>query len=265
MRLFDAHNHLQDRRLAPYAKAMVAEMGRVGVAGAMVNGTQEEDWAAVEEWGRRHAWVRVSFGVHPWYVAGRSEDWLARLEEFLARNAEAGVGEIGLDRWVEGHDLQVQMEVFAAQLALAAARDRPVTIHCLKAWGALWEHLRLNRRPARGFLLHSFGGPPEMIAGLVRIGAYFSFSPYFLAERKKTAREVFAQLPPERLLVETDAPDMYPPEERDRYGLREEGSAARLNHPANLVVAYEGLAAVRGWTVEELAGRVEENYKRLFE
>jgi TatD DNase family protein len=264
VRLFDAHNHLHDRRLAPFAVEMVAEMKRVGVAGAMVNGTQEEDWAAVADWGRQHAWARLSFGVHPWHVVRRSADWLAGLEAQLEAHPEAGVGEIGLDRWVEGHDLEQQMAVFAPQLELAAAQNRPVTIHCLKAWGALWDHLRTNRLPERGFLLHSYGGPAEMIEGFVRLGGYFSLSPYFLAERKREARENFAKVPPERLLVETDAPDMFPPEERDRHGLHEAESGARLNHPANLVCAYEGLAAVRGWSIEELAGRAEENYARLY-
>jgi TatD DNase family protein len=65
------------------------------------------------------------------------------------------------------------------------------------------------------------------------------------------------------LLVETDAPDMPVPPGLDRHRMSD-SAEGRVNHPANLIVAYEGLAALRGMPLEELAGIVSENYARLF-
>ena len=258
--MIDAHNHLHDARLAPHLPAILAHPG---VQRAVVNGTREEDWPAVAALAAEHDWVLPSFGLHPWHVRHRSGAWLDTLARQLDAHPQAGVGEIGLDRWIAGHDIDDQSEVFRAQLTLAAERNRPATIHCLRAWGALWEIVRTQPVPARGFLLHAYGGPAEMVPGFVERGGYFSFNAYFLHERKAAQREVFAHLPADRILIETDAPDLAPPDERNAHPLRDaEGRA--INHPANLELACSALAELRGVTVEALSAQVAANFARLF-
>ncbi len=261
--MIDAHNHLHDARLVPHRPAIFAELARIGVARAVVNGTREDDWPAVAALAREHAWIVPSFGLHPWHVATRSPGWIARLREALDAHPGAGIGEIGLDRWIAGHDPEQQREVFTAQLALAAERDVPATIHCLRAWGPLWDILREHPVPARGFLLHAYGGPGEMVRGFASRGAYFSFNAYYLHERKAAQRAVFRDIPADRILIETDAPDMRPPDERNTHPLQDADGAA-INHPANLALAYTALAEIRGVPVDQLAGQVAENFARLF-
>jgi TatD DNase family protein len=123
--------------------------------------------------------------------------------------------------------------------------------------------LRSGPRPVRGFLLHSYGGPAERIPELADMGAYFGFPGYFLGPRKAERSAVFRDVPPGRLLVETDAPDQLLPPELRRHGLKA-ADGAELNHPAELAGVYAGLAEVRGECVETLAARVEENFKSLF-
>jgi TatD DNase family protein len=257
--MIDAHNHLHDARLAPHRAAAFAELAALGVERAVVNGTRADDWPAVTALAAEHACVWPSFGLHPWHVATRPADWLEKLRALLVAHPRAGVGEIGLDRWIKGHDPAAQAQVFTAQLALAVELDRVPTIHCLRAWGALWATLRAQPVPARGFLLHAYGGPAELAAGLAARGAYFSFSPYFLHARKAAQREIFRTLPAERLLVETDAPDLAPPDAANPRPL-----PGGLNHPGNLDLAYAALAGLRGWPRAELAARVAENFARLF-
>ena len=261
--LYDSHNHLHDARLAPYLPSILDDLRSLDLGGAVVNGTREDDWSAVAALAAQHSWIIPSFGLHPWHVSTRSPRWLDTLRKQLETHPQAGVGEIGLDRWIEGHDLDDQREVFSAQLSLAAEQTRPATIHCIQAWGALWEIIRTHPLPARGFLLHAYGGPAEMVAGFVERGAYFSFSPYFLHERKSAQRDTFRQLPPERLLVETDAPDLRPPDERNPHPLTD-SAGQHINHPANLAVSYAGLAEVRGLEPVALEALVAENFARLF-
>ena len=187
MSWIDSHNHLHDVRLAPYRAEIVAAIESDGWASAVVNGTREDDWEAVAGLAREFEWVRPAFGLHPWYVAGRSPDWCERLIGQLDSFPGGSIGEIGLDRWVEGYDLEAQLEVFHAQLVLATERDLPATIHCLHAWGLLWEALSRGPVPRRGLLLHAYGGPAEMVGGFERLGAYFSFSGYFLHFPQGTA------------------------------------------------------------------------------
>lgn len=261
--LLDAHNHLHDARLLPWRAEMLAELPTLGVRGAVVNGTREDDWAAVAALAAETPWVTPSFGLHPWHVNARSPEWRERLTGMLDSHPGAGVGEIGLDRWIEGHDLVAQAECFRWQFGLATERNLPATIHCIRAWGALWDIIREGAAPARGFLLHAYGGPAEMVAGFLHHGAYFSFSPYFLYERKAAQREIFMHLPADRLLVETDAPDLAPPPERNPLPLS--GADGKpLNHPANLLTAYDALAEIRGVNREVLAAGVAQNFTRLF-
>ncbi len=282
MNYLDAHNHLHDARLAPHRAAIFDELRRLGVTNAVVNGTRESDWDAVgalvgtavpsrplagisprtAEDSGPYLISTPSYGLHPWYVRERSDAWLEDLRARLTAAPRAAVGEIGLDRWVEGHDLAVQAPVFTEQLQLAAELHRPATIHCIRAWGALWETLQAHALPA-GFLLHAYGGPAEMVPGFVERGAYFSFSTYFLHERKEPQREVFRHLPLDRLLVETDAPDLRPPDERNPRPLAAPDGSP-INHPANIDLAYATLADLRGLPLEELSAVVAQNFARLF-
>jgi TatD DNase family protein len=259
--LFDAHNHLQDERLDPWREEVAAAVPSSGIGEMIVNGSCEEDWPQVAELARRHAWVRPAFGLHPWYVKDRGPEWLEKLREHLVAHPRAVVGETGLDRWIENPDVEAQLACFRAQVALAVELDRPITIHCLRAFGMLEEVLRSMKLPRRGFLLHSYGGPAEMVPGFVRLGGYFSVSPYFAHPRKAAQLATFAKIPLERLLAETDAPDMWPPLELNPHPL----PSAEVNHPLNLSVSYDLIAAQHGITREEAEKVVAGNYRRLFD
>lgn len=263
IRLYDAHNHLQDARLVPHREAILAAGQGEGIASMVVNGSCEEDWPEVLALARDYPQVIPSFGCHPWYVKERSPDWQAALLRHLDAVPSA-IGEIGLDRWVKDHDLAAQEEVFVWQLRLAAARNLPVSIHCLQAWGRLLELLRAGPCPRCGFLLHSFGGPRELIAPLAELGAYFSIPGYFAHERKARQREAFRHVPPARLLIETDAPDQLLPAERIQYPLMDSATGKAINHPANLGAVYRFVAELLDEPLEPLAERVEENFRRLF-
>lgn len=262
--LFDAHNHLQDERLDPWRDQIIEDIPRARIAEMVVNGSCEADWPMVADLARRHAWVRPAFGLHPWRVKERSPGWLAQLRGWLLAHPRAVVGETGLDRWIENPNVEVQSACFRAQLALAVELDRPVTIHCLHAFGLLEQVLSSVDVPRRGFLLHSYGGPVEMVPRWVELGGYFSVSPYFAHPRKSAQLATFAKIPLHRLLAETDAPDMWPPPDSNPHPLHALDGRA-LNHPLNLRVSYglvSKLHEIPVQKVEEVLGR---NYRRLFD
>jgi len=276
--LCDAHNHLQDDWLVPHLDAIAAECGRLDIGAMVVNGTAENDWPRVAGLAQRFAFVRPSYGVHPWDVRGRSPHWLETLRVRLIAEPRAAVGEIGIDRWIlEGEHpdyfppggpapapLAEQIAVFLPQLALAVELNRPASIHCLQAWGQLDELLRSRPLPPRGVLLHAYGGPAERVPGFVKLGAYFSFNGSFLAEKKTRQQTAFRVVPADRLLVETDAPALAPPANWLRFPLPPSPEGKAVNHPANLAATYEGLARLRGVSVGELTAQVEANFARLF-
>jgi TatD DNase family protein len=276
--LYDAHEHFHFDQLTPHRAAIDAGLRRLGLKGAVVNGTNEEEWPVVAGLAREYGWIVPSFGIHPWDCGNRGEHWASALRAQLAADPRAAVGEIGLDRWIiDGikpgdpriaglrvAPLDEQGEVFAAQLALAAELNRAASIHCVQAWGALLELLQRTTRPARGFLLHGYAGPAEMLPAFTKLGAYYSFNLQLLEPRHADRLENFRHIPADRLLVETDAPTKAPPPERNRFPLGTGPDGVAINHPGNVVVAYESLAALRGLPLETLAAQVEQNFTRLF-
>lgn len=259
MNLYDAHNHLQDERLAPWLADVHAACVQAGISGMVVNGTHEDDWSRVLDLSRLYPEVIPSLGLHPWWVPQRSARWLESLGELVRGGGRCAIGEIGLDRWKPDLPYQGQEDVFLAQLQLAAELNRPVSIHCLKAWSRLLELLETHASPACGFLLHSYAGGAELIEPLARLGGYFSLPGAFLREQKDRAWALIHAIPPDRLLLETDAPDQALPSARVRYSL-----PSRLNHPANLAVVYEAAAETLKLPVEALAVQLAHNVHRLF-
>lgn len=278
---FDAHNHLHDDWLRPHRSPVLADLAAAGVRAGVVNGTCESDWPAVAALCAASPAVRLlpSYGLHPWDVGNRSPEWQQRLTAQLDAAPSAFIGEIGLDRWIldsarpddprlaglRRAPLEEQIEAFRWQFALAVERDRPASVHCLEAFGTLHDTLRGAPRPARGFLLHAYGGPVEMVPAFVKLGAYFSFNGAFLDPRKQRLHALYATgIPADRLLVETDAPAMRLPADREQFPPFTVPDGSLANHPANVVGTYAGLAQLRGVTIESLAATVTENFTRLF-
>lgn len=275
--LYDAHQHLHFDELTPHHAAILRDLAAAGVQRIVVNGTNEAEWPVVAALAQEQPSVIPSFGVHPWDCGSRSPQWEQSLRTTLAATPAAHVGEIGLDRFIlelkpddpriagiRVAPLDEQVAVFAAQLVLAAEFNRTASIHCVQAFGPLLDVLRSTPRPARGFLIHGYGGPAEMIAEFAKLGAYFSFNVEMLRSRNTGRLESFKSIPADRLLVETDAPTKPPPDDLNRYPLPSLPSGTLVNHPANIAVAYEQLALVRDLPLRDLATLVERNFRRLF-
>ena len=256
MPLFDSHNHLQ--RFADPAR-VILEMQAAGITGCVVNGTGEDDWQDVAQLAESFPdFVTPAFGLHPWKAHLRSDSWLATLVDYLNRFPTASIGECGLDGWVAAPSLDLQREAFLPQLALARERRLPLTIHALKAWEPLFDAFATEAPPEK-FLLHSFGGSPELVKRLAAMGASFSFSGHFLHPQKAKVLDAFKTVPPDRLLLETDAPDMLPPEEFITHPLPD-----GQNHPANLPRIAAALAAALETSPHHLAEITTANHARFF-
>lgn len=251
MRLFDAHCHLQDKRLLPLLDTVMDRAGQAGVTDMMCCGTEERDWPRVCELARRFPQVRISFGLHPWHISTRRSTWLETLRKFLLTSPSA-VGEIGLDHTLDRELFEDQESVLIAQLNLARELRRPVSIHCRKAWGRLIELLDHHGWPEAGVMFHSFSGSRELVPSLSKHGAYCSFSGAITHPGNIRGRNALAIVPLNRLLIETDAPDIFPalPPERLARGT---DSDLPVNEPAYLPLILKSAAEIREASPESLA------------
>lgn len=260
--LVDSHLHLADYRAETDVSVVIAESVEAGVTHLVCNGTSEADWGKVLELSHAHSQVIPCFGLHPWFVNERSEDWIATLESFI-ESVQCGFGEMGLDKLAEPYDSDAQEIVFRAQLELAWKHERPAMIHCVKAWGPMMDVLRSEPRLPDRMLFHAYGGSADLVQPLADVGAYFSFSGTVVNENFKKAREALRTVPLDRLLLETDAPNMLPLESfRERVVTNSDGT--EHNHPANLPRILQGVADLLGMPADELKEQVWENSVRFF-
>jgi TatD DNase family protein len=259
--LVDAHCHLQDERLASFLPEAMERAQRAGVTTMICCGSSEQDWEAVLALAARFPKiVAPALGLHPWYLRERSSEWLSRLESLLRAHPEAGVGECGLDHALEPRNDAEQEEIFVAQLDLARRLNRPVWVHARRAWGRLPELLEEHGPSSAGWVIHSYSGPPEIMESLSRLNVYFSFSGTLTRSNNRRGRAAAAAAPEDRLLIETDAPDL-PPVIREA----SDGAAhvPAVNEPAYLVHVAAALAEIRGWNLEKTAEVTAANARRV--
>lgn len=254
MQLFDAHCHLQDERLASCLAEVLARAERSGVRRMLCCGCNESNWDAVLALAQAHPEIVPSFGIHPWYMQGRTNTAgrLETLERFLMTKS-AGVGEIGLDHAVTPRADEEQEAVFIAQLRLARRLQRPVSLHCRKAWERLQAILRKEGGVAYGGLVHSYSGPAELVKPLEEMGLYISFSGAVTRPGNKRGQRALMAVSPGRLLIETDSPDLAPV-----------GAASTVNEPANLALVATSVANILGRSPAWVAAQTFANASRLF-
>ncbi|KAL2634787.1 hypothetical protein R1flu_006266 [Riccia fluitans] len=297
---FDVHCHLQDSRIAHCAPLLLKQASEAGVRWFAVNGTSEEDWADVKEMSQTHSNVIPNFGLHPWWIPGRSPKWSSVLREMLEANPTAAVGEIGLDLGKRGREIDeaLQLEILKEQLTIAREFNRPASIHNVRAIDPLQKLLaEMGNFPA-GLIMHSFVGPADAVRGLAKHGAYFSFSGFITPLKETKARAILEQVPQDRILLETDTPDALPKVESkllfpvpgdpashsgDESVTKTGGgdhksccsgkidgrtkvneSEMSLNHPGNITAVLKHVSSLMGISEEELSSLALENARRIF-
>ncbi|QAT17987.1 putative deoxyribonuclease YjjV [Candidatus Velamenicoccus archaeovorus] len=250
--LIDAHCHMQDERIKGDLRSLVSRAKDKGVHRLVCCGSEESDWEAVAALKEQYPCEIIpSFGLHPWYIKDRSAKWLENLEGFLKR-MPSGVGEIGLDHGLKDFDEQDQREVFLAQLALARTYRRPVSIHCRRAWDVLLDVLKDFGPLDAGGVIHSYSGSAEMVPSLQIYGLYFSFSCSITRSGNTRGRRALQAVPRDRLLIETDSPDIPP------------AGLTGLNEPSHLLLVAQAVSEIIGVSMDDVAAMTSANATALF-
>lgn len=205
--LIDAHIHLQNH--PGFRSDLLNQAKEYCVGQFFCNAIKPEEWGMVQLIANTDARVVPFFGVHPWNAEKVQIGWDQALEKCLTRQP-SGIGEIGLDKYRAGHTYEKQVAVFCRQLEMAVRLSKPVSIHCVQAWGDLLEMLRKDLPSASRFLLHSYHGSLEMLREFLKLGAYISFSWKSFQRLGTEMRDLVKEVPLDRLFLETDFPYLEP-------------------------------------------------------
>lgn len=200
----DAHIHIQDIKNAPTIELFQKEIFSNGFGRVFNCAITPADWLLIKSYAEKDSRVVPFFGFHPWFADLADTQTLEQLTQFLSW-PKAFAGEMGLDRARKNIDFELQKDVFAKQLDLANRFQRPFAVHCVRAWQ---ETISLIKRHTQGlkFLLHSFNGSQEIAQEITELGGYFSIPVRQFLKTDDPFKEVFAALPTDRILIETDFP-----------------------------------------------------------
>ena len=244
--MIDTHAHL-DALADP--GAAVERARAAGVARIVTVGTGIDSCRAALAIAADDDQVYAALGIDPHQAASGEADRVEELRNLLAHPQAVAVGETGLDNFHRRAGTAEQRRLFDAHIALAADLDLPLVIH---SRDAVRETADALADFAGRVILHCFSEPELLPAALER-GYYVSFAGNLTFPRADELRTAAAQVPGDRLLVETDSPYLAPQPVR-----------GRPNEPANVVHTLAALAAVRGEDADELGARIDANATAAF-
>jgi TatD DNase family protein len=231
------HLHMSGRRndAAPPAEQIAAARA-AGVARMVTVGCDVADSVAAIEVAAEFDDVWATAGVHPHDAKGGIDG----LEALLGRPEVVAVGECGLDYHYDHSPRDVQREAFAAQIALAKAHDLALVIHSRSAWDDTFDVIAAEGVPERT-VFHCFTGGADEARRCLDAGAFVSISGIVTFKTADDVREAVALCPPERLMVETDAPFLAPVPHR-----------GKTNQAAWVPVVGAAVAEVQGRSLEDV-------------
>jgi TatD DNase family protein len=266
--LIDSHAHLDSERYADDRAAMLSRAYEAGVGAVLSIGIGDgpaEMHQALDlcrEFNGRPNMPRLyaSAGIYPHSTPEADDAALSKLDRLLAEPKVIACGEIGLDYYHEGAAHDVQRTGLIRQLEIAAARKRPILIHCRPkdgksdAWDDLFPILDDHwRQTGLGGVMHCFGGKWEQARRSLDLGFLVSFAGNLTYPKAQPLRDVAARVPLDGLLVETDAPWLAPAPDR-----------GKRNEPAFVTRTAQVIAGLLGVTDEEIASVTTKNFFRLF-
>ncbi|MGN6284710.1 MAG: TatD family hydrolase [Afipia sp.] len=252
--LVDSHCHLDFPDFADDLDAIVARAEVAGIGRIVTISTRVRRLEALLKIAERFPNVYCSVGTHPHQAD--EEDGISA-DELIALTRHPKVvalGEAGLDYFYQHGSREAQERGFRAHIAAARATGLPLVIHTREAdvnCGRI-----LDEEMAKGSfraVLHCYTGGRELAMKAIAHGLSISFTGILTFKNSQAIRDIAAELPAERIMVETDAPYLAPGKHR-----------GKRNEPSFVVETARVLAETRGVTLEEISHQTTENFFRLF-
>jgi TatD DNase family protein len=252
--LVDSHCHLdyleRDGDIAPVVERALA----AGVGTLVTICTKLSEFDRIEAIARRFPRVYCSVGVHPHEAGKEGQRTPERLIELAGHDKVVGIGETGLDYYYEHAPREAQRESFRAHIAAARETGLPLIVHARDADDDTVA--MLEEEHAKGAfpgVIHCFTAGPELAHAALRIGFYISLAGIVTFKSAEDLRRTVAEVPLDRILVETDSPYLAPVPRR-----------GKTNEPANVVYTADALAKLCGVEMAEFADMTTDNFFRLF-
>jgi len=253
----DTHCHLDAPEFKGSLPAVIEAAAKENVKAILLPAVKAGDFAHVRglahQYGNEIPGLVYTLGLHPLYTNQAQDGHIEILEKQVSESLSdprfVGIGEIGLDYFVEGLDPYKQEYFFNAQLDLAQRYQLPVILHVRRSQDAILKALRRRNIPSG--IAHAFNGSFQQAEQFIGLGLKLGFGGAATYERALQIRRLLKELPFDSFVTETDAPDIPPA------WLKEKGLV--FNEPAFIPRIAEELAAIRGMTKSDFASTAWRN------
>ena len=254
----DSHAHLDGPEYDADRAEVILRAREAAVTTILNVGTGDPHSGAFErsvQLANDHQEIFAAIGVHPHDAKLYDDDAEARILGLIAAHPRIlAWGEIGLDYHYDNSPRDIQRQVFQRQTQAARVCDLPVVIHTRSADADTIEILRhAYQQTTRGGIMHCFGGSLELAQAAIDLGFYISFAGNITFKKAENLRAVAAQIPRERLLIETDCPYLTPVPFR-----------GKRNEPARVIEVARCLAEIHGISLEEVGRITSANFAAIF-
>jgi TatD DNase family protein len=252
--LVDSHCHLDYPGLAEDEAGVVARAHGAGVGGMLAIATRLSAFAGVLGVAERHAGIWCTVGVHPHEAGKEGLDEPAPLLRWTGHPKVVGIGESGLDYFYDFAPRDRQQVSFRAHIAASRQSGLPIVIHTRDADDDMADLLEAEMGRGRFTgVVHCFSSGRALAERAVAIGLHLGIGGILTFKRSDELRAIVADMPRDRLLLETDAPYLAPVPKR-----------GRTNEPAYVAFVAQVLAEVLGTDTAGVASLTTENFFRLF-
>ena len=253
--LIDSHVNLHAPQYDDDREAVIERARAAGVARMVTICDKVSSFPAVLAVAQAHDDIWCTVGTHPHEAKENPQLEPGELIRLADHEKVVGIGETGLDFHYDLSPREVQADVFRAHIAAARATGLPLIVHSRLADDVMAEILESEYAagPYR-LLLHCYTSGPQLAARAAALGAWFSVSGIATFKAAGEVRAVIADMPADRIIVETDCPYLAPVPMR-----------GRRNEPAFLPHVLAKLAEIRGWSLTEAEARTEDAFFTLFD
>jgi TatD DNase family protein len=255
VKLVDTHCHLDDEQFAGDREAAIERALAAGVERMMAIGTGggPPDLETAIRLADQYPFFYATIGVHPHDAAKATPETFDHLRDLAGHPKVLAIGEIGLDYHYDFSPRDTQRVVFMRQLELARGAGKPIVIHTREAWDDTAALLEKHWKPhGIGGIMHCFSGGPNEAKRALDLGFHLSFGGIVTFPKALDVQAAAKETPPDRILVETDAPFLAPVPKR-----------GKRNEPALIVHTAQKLADLRGQSLEDVSRITAENFRRL--
>jgi TatD DNase family protein len=250
----DSHCHLNYKGLIEDQAAVIARAGHAGVSAMLNISTRECEWADVIGVAERVPNIWASVGIHPHEADQHCDIDTSKLIAKSAHHRVVAIGETGLDYYYDKSDRAQQQESFVAHIDAARETGLPLIVHTRDAESNTYDLLRagMAEGPYKG-VIHCFTASQDFADKALALGLYISISGIVTFKNAKDLQASAANIPEDRLLIETDAPFLAPVPHR-----------GRTCEPGFVADTARFLADLRGVSVDQLAAATTRNFFTLF-